>query len=222
VIRDNIAQIMQRIDSACSRVSRDPREITIVAVTKGRSADQIKEALANGLTDIGENRVQEALLKYAALIPDAQVPIRWHLVGHLQTNKTKEAVKVFSLIHSLDSRHLAEEIDKQAAKINKLQDVLIEVNVSGEESKFGIKPAEAADFIKDISALKNISVKGLMTIAPILENAQNARPYFRQLRELRDKINGLSILSMGMSDDFEVAIEEGATMVRIGRALFKS
>ncbi len=231
MINDNIAQIMQRINSACVRVNRDPREITIVAVTKGRSAEEIKEALDSGLTDIGENRVQEALLKYSALTPGTRhpAPIQWHLVGHLQTNKAKEAVKIFSLIHSLDSRHLAEEMNKQAAKINKLQDVLIEVNVSGEASKFGIKPEETMDFIKGISGLKGINIKGLMTIAPIAGNPENSRPYFRRLRELKDKINSLAIsnfqlstLSMGMSDDFEAAIEEGATMVRIGRALFKS
>jgi PLP dependent protein len=228
VIRDNIVKIRQRIDSACVRVNRDPREITIVAVTKGRSADQIKEALDSGLADIGENMVQEALGKYNAICAGQHAErMKWHLVGHLQTNKAREAVKIFSLIHSLDSRHLAEEINKQAAKINKLQDVLIEVNVSGEASKFGIKPEEAADFIKDISGFRGINIKGLMTIAPIAGNPENARPYFRILRELRDKIHrfgicdlGFGILSMGMTDDFEVAIEEGATMVRIGRAIF--
>ena len=229
MIKDNIAQIRQRIDSACARAGRDPREITIVAVSKGRSAEEIKEALDSGLCDIGENKVQEALLKYGVLTPDTQhlASIQWHLIGHLQTNKAKEAVKTFSLIHSLDSRHLAEEIDKQAAKINKLQDVLVEVNVSGEASKFGIAPEAAADFMKDISGLKSINIKGLMTMAPVVGDPENARPYFRILRELRDKINrlgiwnsGFGILSMGMSDDFEVAVEEGANMIRIGRAIF--
>ncbi len=240
MIKDNIVQIRQRINSACSRVGRDPREITIVAVTKGRSAEEIKEALESGLADIGENRIQEALLKYNALASGTQrpAPATWHLVGHLQTNKVREAVKIFGLIHSLDSRHLAEEIDKQAAKINKRQDVLIEVNVSGEASKFGIKSEEAVDFIKSISGLKGINIKGLMTIAPA-GNPENARPYFRGLRELRDQICelrqpqagpppaelancDLRILSMGMSDDFEVAIEEGANMIRLGRAIFES
>ena len=230
VIKENITRIRQRIASACLRVNRGPGEITLVAVSKGRGIEEVRQALDNGLADIAENRVQEALLKYNdKRLAISDKPIRRHLIGHLQTNKTKDAVRIFDLIHSLDSRHLAEEIDKQAAKINKVQDVLIEVNVSGESSKFGIKPEEAASLIKDISRLKNITIKGLMAIAPILDNPENARPYFRVLRELRDRINTLHItpntlhiLSMGMTDDFEAAIEEGATMLRIGRAIFGS
>jgi PLP dependent protein len=231
VIRENIIRIKQQIVSACARANRDAEDITLIAITKGRSIQEIKAALDNGLTNIGENRVQEAILKYGALTAGAAqpAPIQWHLVGHLQTNKAKDAVRIFNLIHSVDSRRLAEEIDRQAQKINKVQDILIEVNVSGEASKFGIKPEGAADLIKCLSGLKNINIKGLMTIAPIADNPQDARPYFRQLRELRDKINKLGIwdlkfgiLSMGMTDDFEVAIEEGANMIRLGRAIFGS
>jgi len=230
VITENIVRIRQRVASACSRAGRAPASVTLVAVTKNRGVEEIKAAITNGVTDIGENRVQEALLKYQHLSPDTYhlTPISWHLVGHLQTNKAKEAVGIFDLIHSVDSRRLAEEIDKQALKINKVQDCLIEVNVSGEASKFGVKPVAAAGLIKEISGLKNISVKGLMTIAPMADDPEKARPYFRQLRELRDNINTLGIwdlkfgiLSMGMTDDFEVAVEEGATIVRIGRAIFK-
>jgi PLP dependent protein len=150
----------------------------------------------------------------------------WHLVGHLQTNKTKGAVKIFSLIHSVDSIRLAEEIDKEAKSINKVQDVLVQVNVSGIEYKFGIMPYEAADFFEEITSYPNINILGLMTIAPEVDDSEKARPYFRKLRELRDELQNLQLttynlqLSMGMSNDFETAIEEGADIVRIGRAIF--
>lgn len=203
--------------------------ITIVAVSKGRPLEQIKEAVEAGITDIGENKVQEALEKYNAIRTTQYAQrIKWHLVGHLQTNKVKDAVRIFDLIQSVDSLHLAQEIDKQAARINKIQDILVEVNVSGESTKFGLKPDAAIEVIKEIARLKNIKIKGLMTIAPMVDNPQITRPYFRELRELRDKINhlrfttyDLQLLSMGMSDDFQVAIEEGATMVRLGRAIFE-
>ena len=155
--------------------------------------------------------------------------IRWHMVGHLQTNKVKDAVKIFDLIHSVDSAHLAAEIDKQALKINKIQDILIEIKTSPEVTKSGIKPDEAIEVIKEIDKFKNINIKGLMTIAPLADDPQKARPYFRMLRELMDKINALHVtpnrlhvLSMGMTDDFEIAIEEGSTMVRLGRAIFET
>ncbi len=206
-----------------------PSPVTIVAVSKGRTVDEIKEAIEAGITDIGENRVQEAVTKYRELLaPDSQLPaIKWHLVGHLQTNKVKEAIKIFDLIHSLDSIKLAVEIDKAAAAINKVQDVLIEVNISGEQSKFGINPSEAIGFIKRLTEYKNINIKGLMTIAPIVNDSEQARPYFRKLRELKDKINELQApnfklltLSIGMSDDYKVAVEEGSNMVRLGRVIF--
>jgi PLP dependent protein len=161
--------------------------------------------------------VQDAAAKHR-LIGDKAA---WHLIGHLQTNKAKDAVKIFDLIHSVDSVHLAQEIDKQAGKLGKVQDILIQVNTSGEESKFGIAPEAAIDLLKAIVIYPNIKIKGFMTIAPEVEDPQTVRPYFRALRELRDKIDSSWSLSMGMTNDFEIAIEEGATMVRIGRAIFK-
>ena len=224
MIKENITRIRQRIQNASVRVNRsDAGDITLLVVTKGRTPAQIKEVIDAGVVDIGENKIQEALTKFH------QLPrIKWHMVGHLQTNKVKEAVKLFDLIHSVDTLRVAWEIDKQAALINKVQDILVQVNTSGEQSKFGLKPNETVEVIKEISQMKNIKVKGLMTIAPWVDDSVKLRPYFRTLRELRDKINQLSVincplpvLSMGMTDDFEVAIEEGATIVRLGRAIFE-
>jgi len=226
MIKDNIFKIKERIAQVCSKVKRDPYEINVVAVAKGRTVDEIKEVLDAGIKDIGENKVQEALLKYPQL---TQQSIRWHMVGHLQTNKVKDALKMSDLIHSVDSSGLAQEIDKQAAKINKIQDILLEVNVSGEATKFGLKPEATIEIIQEIGKFKNINIRGLMTIAPLVDNPEESRPYFRKLRDLRNRINELNrqnrlnelnILSMGMTDDFEVAIEEGADIVRLGRAIF--
>ena len=244
MIKDNILKVKERISLVCAKVNRDPADIAIVAVSKGRDAAEIEEAIAAGITDIGENRTREALDKYKELQasatkigglakqvgkPNSGLPaIKWHMVGHLQTNKVKDAVKVFDLIHSVDSVELAREINKQAAKINKVQAILIEVKTSPEESKFGFGPQGLEVVLTEITSLKNINIKGLMTIAPLADNPEKARPYFRRLRELRDGINAISDkrcairdLSMGMTDDFEVAIEEGATMIRIGRAIFE-
>ena len=231
MISDHIFKIKQRIAGACAKIGRDPRQITLVAISKGRTAREIEEAIEAGISDIGENRVQEAELKYRKLItsePANPRTIKWHMVGHLQTNKAKEAVKIFDLIHSLDSIRLAREIDRQAARINKVQSVLIEIKTSPEATKSGIASGEAVGLIKEIASLKNISLKGLMTIAPLVNDPEKARPYFRELRELRDSINAISNmqyaiceLSMGMTDDFEIAIEEGANMLRIGRAVFE-
>lgn len=230
MIRENILKIKEHISYICSKINQDPQGINIVAVSKGRDVKEIKEAIEEGIVDIGENRVQEALSKYNELIIYNLEPrtIKWHMVGHLQTNKAKEAVKTFSLIQSVDSIHLARELDKQAAKINKIQDILVEVKTSPETTKFGLKPDETIGVIKEMAKLKNINIKGLMTIAPIVDTPEKARPYFKLLRELRDKIRTfnikhvtLNILSMGMSDDFEIAIEEGANMIRLGRAIFE-
>lgn len=229
MINQNLLEIRKRILAACSRAKTDPGLVTLVAVSKGRTSEQIRQAIEAGITDIGENRVQEASLKYKQFSPVNRGPsvIRWHMVGHLQTNKAKDAVAIFDLIQSVDSMRLASEIDRQAARINKIQDILLEVKTSPEAAKFGIKPEDAVEVLKKISALKNTSVKGLMTVAPITDKPEEARLYFRMLRELRDKIYELRvagcelrILSMGMTDDFEVAIEEGSTMVRLGRAIF--
>ena len=236
MIRENILKIKERISSICSKINRDCNSITIVAVSKGRTIQQIREAIEAGITDIGENRVQEALLKYNAIRTTQYAPhIKWHMVGHLQTNKVKDAVRIFDLIQSVDSIRLASEMDKQAAKINKIQEILVEVKTSPEAAKSGVLAQEAAGPIKTILELKNIRVRGLMTIAPIVDDPEKARPYFRKLRELKEQINalstidyplpdgrqGLSTLSMGMTDDFEAAIEEGADMIRLGRAVFE-
>ena len=229
MIRENILKIKEQIVSICSRTNRSPQDITIVAVTKNRSSEQIKEVIGAGIIDIGENRVQEAFLKYSSVRSTLYaVRVKWHMVGHLQTNKVKEAVKFFACIQSVDSLRLAKEINKQAANIGKIQDIMLEVKTSPEATKFGLKPEEARETIRELAVLENLKVLGLMTIAPLLDDPEQTRPYFRKLRELRDKINQLSAisyqlsaLSMGMTDDFAVAIEEGSTMVRLGRAIFE-
>jgi len=234
MIKDNIAGIKRRIALACAKARRDPKEIITVAVSKGRSVEEMREVLDCGITDIGENKIQEALKKHYELSLDfardkraTSYGLKWHMIGHLQTNKVKDAIGIFNLIHSLDSLHLAREIDKQAAKINKVQDVLVEVNVSGESSKFGVRLQEVTALIEEASKLKNICVKGLMTIAPIVDSPKKARPYFRILKDLKDRIRSLRLitydlqLSMGMTDDFEVAIEEGANIIRLGRVIFQ-
>jgi len=210
---------------AAARAGRDPQAITLVCVTKEANLAQTKDAISCGITDIGENRIQDAVAKYKIL----GAPVRWHLVGHLQTNKVKRAVEIFDIIHSVDSLRLAEAISREAAKINKVQDILVEVNTSGEESKFGVSPEETPPLIKQIALLNNIRLLGLMTVAPMVDDPQKARPYFKRLREILHDLNvetpqwGVSTpqLSMGMSNDYQVAIQEGATMVRIGSAIFK-
>lgn len=229
MIEKNIQFIKEEINAICARLGYPPSKIIIVAVSKSRTAEQIKEVIRSGITDIGENRVQEAVVKYRPLstVDYRLSTIRWHMVGHLQTNKVKEAVRIFDLIHSVDSLRLAQEIDKQASRINKIQDVLIEVNTSGEASKFGLRPDGVIAVLREISQFKNIHVKGLMTIAPMVDSPEKTRPCFRTLRELRDEVNkfgiwklGFGVLSMGMTEDFKIAIEEGSNMVRLGRAIF--
>jgi len=222
-IRENLERIREKIRVKSELVGRDPQETTLVAVTKTVEADRIEEAIAAGVNIIGESRVQEAKEKYGKV----ESKIIWHLVGHLQRNKAKDAVKIFDLIHSVDSTKLAKEIDKQAKKAGKIQKILVEVNASGEESKYGLSPEEVITFLKEVSGFPNIKVEGLMTMAPFYENPEDCRPYFRKLRELREEIKAENIkdvemvyLSMGMSSDFEVAIEEGSNMVRIGKAIF--
>ncbi|MCM8771398.1 MAG: YggS family pyridoxal phosphate-dependent enzyme [Candidatus Omnitrophica bacterium] len=229
MIRENVLAIKRQVGFIASKINRDPEQITIVAVSKGRSIEEIKEAIKAGISDIGENRIQEAVVKYNTL--KMRRPefgnISWHFVGHLQTNKVKEAVRIFDLIQSVDSQRLAAEINKQAAHIGKIQDILIEVKTSPEATKFGFMPEEVIAAIKEMNKLKNINIKGLMTIAPRVDEPEKARPYFRLLRELKDNITKALIpltqpliLSMGMSDDFPIAIEEGADMLRLGRAIF--
>jgi pyridoxal phosphate enzyme (YggS family) len=222
-IADNINTIKQRIVFAATGCGRDPNSIKLLAVTKTIPTEYIIKAIDAGITMLGENYVQEAKDKIAAIGSRA----RWHMIGHLQTNKAKYAVTLFDYVHSVDRLELAQELDKRAGLINRKLNVLIEVNVSGEESKSGIPAADASALIKQIASLENLVVRGLMTMAPYSHNPENARPYFSALRNLRDNISRQQIpgiqmeeLSMGMTDDFEVAIEEGATIVRIGRAIF--
>jgi len=226
MIRDNFAKIQARIAASCAKAGRKEADIALVVVTKGRTIEEIQEALSLGVNHLGENRLQETLLKYKGLstVDSRQSTINWHMVGHLQTNKAKEAVKIFDLIHSVDSLPLAEEINKQAARISKIQDILLEVKTSPEETKFGLKPEVLPQLVKTLVRLKNLNLKGLMTIAPQASCSEEARPYFRLLRELsvvlQKQKETVPILSMGMSDDFETAIEEGSTMLRIGRGIF--
>lgn len=222
-VKDNLETINKKIKEAALKVNRDPQEIKLVAVTKTATLEQIKEAINEGVKIIGENKVQEAKGKCQVLTTE----VKWHLIGHLQTNKVKYAVEIFDLIHSVDSIKLAKEIDKRSVQFKKTIDVLIEVNISGEETKYGYNPEKVEAFLKEISEFSGIRVRGLMTIAPISKNKEEVRPYFRRLRELSERIRDKNIknikmdyLSMGMTDDFEIAIEEGANMVRIGRGIF--
>ncbi|MBI5778554.1 MAG: YggS family pyridoxal phosphate-dependent enzyme [Planctomycetes bacterium] len=232
-LRKSLDKIRLRIKSAAERAGRNPDEIVVVAVTKTVGIETLKSLATLGWKDIGENRVTAAFDKAKGL-PNTK--FTWHMIGHLQGNKAKKAVGIFDYIHSLDSITLAEELQAEALKINKSVRVLIQVNVSGEATKGGIKPAESADFYQKVKEIisptqnTGLIISGLMTMAPITDNPEAVRPYFRQLRELRDKLKSdfvddaaseeLKYLSMGMSQDFEVAIEEGANMLRIGTAIF--
>ena len=223
IIKNNLEIINEKIKKAALKADKNPEEIKLVAVAKTATIEQIEEAIKAGVKIIGENKVQEAKEKYQIITAD----IEWHLVGHLQTNKVKYAVEIFDCIHSVDSIKLAKEIDKRSLQFGKTTNILVEVNVSGEETKYGIKPEEVVLFLKNISEFTGIRVRGLMTIAPIVEDKEEVRPYFRKLRELSKEIKSKNIknvkmdyLSMGMSEDFEIAIEEGANMVRIGRGIF--
>jgi len=216
-IGDNIRQVNTRIAAAARRAARSPTEITTIAVTKTIEPAAIREAFGCGIRHFGENRVQEAKAKIDGL-DDLQPPPTWHMIGHLQTNKVRTALDLFDTVHSVDSVRLAQVMSRNAR-----QDipVLIQVNVSGETTKSGIRPQEVAVATAEIAILPHLHVVGLMTIAPLTPDTEEVRPLFRELRRLRDSL-GLRHLSMGMTDDFEVAIEEGATMVRIGRAFFGS
>ncbi|RMF89598.1 MAG: YggS family pyridoxal phosphate-dependent enzyme [Nitrospinota bacterium] len=223
-IVENLQRVKQRMEAAALRVGRAPEEISLVAVTKTVPIPRIREAIDAGITLFGENRVQEAREKVALL---GRSRIRWHLIGHLQRNKVKYVFDLFDLIHSVDSLALAQEINKQGSKRNQVMPIFLQVNVAGEATKFGVSPEEALPLLKEMARLPYVAVRGLMTIPPLAEDAEASRPYFRELRLLRDEIakvgiEGISLaeLSMGMSNDYEVAIEEGATFVRIGSALF--
>jgi hypothetical protein len=223
-LRDQLRQVKNRIDTAAGGCGRDPETIRLVAVSKTVAAEQVKEAIEAGVTILGENYVQEAREKIQRL---SSYPVSWHYIGHLQTNKAKYAVKLFDLIHSVDSLKLAQELDKQAKKNDKIQPILIQVNVAEEISKSGVSVEHATKLIKVIGQLPNLAIKGLMTMPPYFNAPEKVRPFFNALRQLRDQIRRESIphvsmdeLSMGMTGDFEVAIQEGATLVRIGTAIF--
>lgn len=218
---ERAATIFRKMSHAAMRAGRNPESIKLIAVTKTVDIETIKEAIDAGLRVFGENRVQEALRKVRSEELGVRAEkIEWHLIGHLQKNKAKYAVQLFDLIHTVDSIELAEQLNKQAEKIGKVQRILVQVKLSEEETKHGVPEEELMPLLKKISGLKNLKLEGLMTIPPYFENSEEARPYFRKLREIRDAINLSFELSMGMSNDFEVAIEEGATMVRIGTAIF--
>lgn len=225
-IAQNLERVRERIKAAAERCKRSVQEIHLVAISKQVGPDLMLEALALGIKALGENRVQDAREKWPII--EAEMRRRageFHMVGHLQTNKAKEAVRLFDLIHSLDSERLARELDQRAGEIGKLQRVLIEVNTSQEVTKFGIEPQEVQALVKLVRSLKNLRLEGLMTIGPLTGGLQAARECFRVLRNMRHDLGGreeLPILSMGMTQDFETAIEEGANLIRIGTAIFGS
>jgi pyridoxal phosphate enzyme (YggS family) len=206
-----------RIAEACRRSGRSPDEVTLVAVAKGFPPEAVREAAAVGISHFGENRVQEAQAKLP-LLADLWPRPTWHMVGHLQTNKVKTALNLFDIIHSVDSLHLAEAISKRVPPSLRVP-VLLEVNIAGDPAKYGFTPQELPTQAEAIRRLPGLDVRGLMTVAPMVEDPEAVRPVFRRLRQLAHSL-GLADLSMGMTDDFEVAVEEGATIVRIGRAIF--
>ena len=223
MIKENLAQIENNIIAACEKVGRNRKEVTLIAVSKTKPVSMLEEAYETGIRDFGENKVQEMCDKFDCLPKD----IRWHMIGHLQTNKVKYLMDKAYLIHSVDSLKLAQEIEKQAAKHNRIVDILIEVNIAQEESKFGLAIQDVLVLVKEIAKLSHLRIKGLMTIAPYVENPEDNRLYFRQIKQLSVDIASqnienvsMDILSMGMSGDYQVAIEEGATMVRVGTSIF--
>lgn len=220
-LASNLASLQQRIQAACHRASRDPASVTLLPVSKGQPPAVIQSAAALGLTSFGENRVQEAKAK----ISQCPSYLRWHMIGHLQSNKCRDAVHFFTMIQSVDSLQLAQELNKWAERSAKSIPILLEVNVAGESSKFGIAPDQLVDTLTTINTLHRLDILGLMTIAPWTPDPEKVRPIFRRLRDLKNSCEQalgapLDHLSMGMSGDFEVAIEEGATLIRIGTALF--
>lgn len=222
MIKENLLEVREKIKAAANEAGRKPEDITLIAVTKTHPPKLINEALALGVTDIGENKVQEVLEKYEAVNSAS-----WHLIGHLQTNKVKYIVDKVSLIHSVDSIKLLDEIEKQSAKINKISDVLIQINISGEQSKFGIAPEETDRVLEYAETLKNVKIKGLMTIAPKIYGEVTNRQHFENIRRIfvdnqtkNYHNSSMKYLSMGMSGDFEEAIRSGSNMVRVGSAIF--
>lgn len=223
MIKENLSEIEEKIQESCAKVGRDRKDVTLINVSKTKPVELLLEAYACGTRDFGENKVQEILDKYDKLPND----VRWHMIGHLQRNKVKYIVDKVYMIHSVDSLRLAEEISKEAVKKQVDVKILIEVNVAEEDTKFGISTDETIQLVRDVAKLPNISMEGLMTIAPFVENPEENRHYFAKLRELSVDITkknidnvSISVLSMGMTGDYQVAIEEGATMVRVGTGIF--
>jgi len=222
-IAQNLEEVRQRLAAAARAVGRDPAEVRLVAVSKTVPGELLKEAVAADQRLFGENYLQEARGKILALGPG----VNWHFVGHLQTNKAKAVVELFELIHSVDRVKLAQALEQAAARLDKIQEILLEVNLAGEASKTGAPPEEVPDLVREISRLPHLRLLGLMTMPPYFAEPERVRPFFRALRELRDRLrrqgatdSPLNELSMGMSGDFEVAVEEGATLVRVGTAIF--
>ena len=223
-ITQRVHTVLSRIQSAAEKCGRRPDSVRLVAATKTVTVDRLRVGIGAGLSILGENRVQEALPKVAAL---AQEPVRWHFIGQLQRRKVRSVVGLFDMIHSVDSLELAQEIDRRAGEAGCLQDILLEVNIGGETTKAGFPPDSLASMVPKMALLAHIRIKGLMTIPPQAEEPESVRVYFKRLRELADSIAAQNIsgvtmdeLSMGMSSDYEVAIQEGATLVRVGSALF--
>ena len=223
MLKENLEAVQKNIIEACKKVGRDSNEVTLIAVSKTKPLSDIEEIMDLGVIEFGENKVQELVDKYENI----KAPVHWHLIGHLQTNKVKYIVDKVALIHSVDSLKLAEQISKEAVKKNVISNILVQLNVAKEETKFGIETEEVYDLVEKISKLPNISIQGLMTIAPFVENPEENRLIFRKLHQLYvdikqkniDNVN-MNVLSMGMTNDYQVAIEEGATMVRVGTGIF--
>lgn len=223
MLKENLENVMQNIKAACEKSGRSAEEVTLIAVSKTKPLSDIEELITYDVKEFGENKVQELTDKYESI----SAKVNWHLIGHLQTNKVKYIVDKACLIHSVDSVHLAEAINREAVKRGVICSILIQVNIAKEDTKFGIDAEEIYDFIDKIKALENIKVKGLMTIAPFVENAEDNRIHFRNLYQLLLDIKSknidnidMNILSMGMTNDYMIAIEEGATMVRVGTGIF--
>ena len=223
MIKGNLETVQKNIINACKKANRNFEEVQLIAVSKTKPISMLKEAYDAGVRDFGENKVQEILEKYDKLPSD----IRWHMIGHLQRNKVKYIIDKVSLIHSVDSLRLAEEISKEAVKHNLIMPILIELNIAGEESKFGMTFSECEEMIYAVSKLPNLQIKGLMTVAPFVENAEENRQHFKVMKQLSVDIMTknidnvcMDILSMGMTGDYEVAIEEGSNMVRVGTGIF--
>ncbi len=237
MMKDNLDNIEKRIQAACDRAGRNREEVTLIAVSKTKPNEMLQEAYQLGMRHFGENKVQELVQKYEDLQKEFTDGVHWHLIGHLQRNKVKYIIDKTDLIHSVDSVRLAEQIEEEAFKKGLICDILIEVNIAGEDSKFGVSPEETPNLIQQLQSLSHIRIRGLMTVAPYVENPEKNRKYFEKLRQLYvdiktkniDNIHDgniskpleqFDILSMGMTGDFEVAIEEGATMVRVGTGIF--